>query len=170
MRRFQLLAVMGLAATLCGCAGYKLGPSNGLAAGEKSVQVVPFANQTIEPRLGDAVTSALRKEVQRDGTYRLATRDAGDIVVSGVVIRYRRIELSFLPSDVLTVRDYRVSLTAQVTAHERGTGKVLFDRPVTGSTLIRVGSDLTSAERQSLPLLAEDLAKNVASLLADGGW
>jgi hypothetical protein len=47
---------------------------------------------------------------------------------------------------------------------------VLFDRPVTGSTLIRVGSDLTSAERQSLPLLAEDLAKNVASLLADGGW
>ena len=170
MRRFLSLAAFCLAATLCGCAGYKLGPSNGLAAGEKSVQIVPFSNQTLEPRLGDAVTSAIRKELQHDGTYHLATREAGDIVVTGAVTRYHRFELSFLPGDVLTVRDYRVSLTAQVTARERGTGKVLFDRPVTGSTLVRVGSDLTSAERQALPLLAADLAKNAAALLADGGW
>ncbi len=159
-----------LAAALCGCAGYRLGPSNGLTAGAKSVQIEPFANQTLEPRLGDAVTSAMRKEVQRDGTYHLATHDPGDVVLSGVVTRYTRFEMSFLPNDVLTVKDYRVTMTAQVTAWDRATGKVLFDRPVTGATLVRVGSDLTSAERQALPLLADDLAKNVTSLLADGSW
>jgi hypothetical protein len=37
-------------------------------------------------------------------------------------------------------------------------------------TLIRVGSDLTSAERQALPLLAADLARNITALLADGTW
>jgi hypothetical protein len=61
-------------------------------------------------------------------------------------------------------------LRAQVTAHERGTGKVILNQPVMGFTLIRVTTDLTSTERQALPLLAADFAKNVTALLAEGGW
>jgi len=163
-------ALLSLVLLSSGCAGYRLGPTNGLAAGEKSIQVIPFSNQTIEPRLGDAVTIQVRKQLQRDGTYRVATHDDGDILISGAVIHYRRQEVSFLPTDILTVRDYRLSLTAQVTARERGTGKLLFEQPVTGSTLIRVGTDLTSSERQALALLAGDLARNVTALLVDGSW
>jgi hypothetical protein len=33
-----------------------------------------------------------------------------------------------------------------------------------------VGTDLADAERQSLPLLAEDLARNVTVLLTEGTW
>jgi len=153
-----------------GCAGYKLGPVNGLAAREKSVQVNPFDNQTLEPRLTDAVTSQLRKQLQRDGTYQLASHNDGDIVVSGSVTRYVRQEVSFSSSDILTVRDYRLELSAQVTARDRSTGKVILDQVVTGTTLIRVTTDLTSTERQALPLLAADLAKNVTALLAEGAW
>jgi hypothetical protein len=153
-----------------GCAGYQLGPSNGVAAREKSIQIHPFANQTFEPRLTDAVTSQIRKEVQRDGTYQLATHAEGDIVLSGVITNYYRHAMSFQRTDTLTVRDYRLSLTAQVTARDRSSGKVILNQPVTGYTLIRVGSDLTSSERQAIPLLAADLAKNVTALLVDGGW
>jgi len=153
-----------------GCAGYKPGPTNGLVAGEKSVQIMPFANATMEPRLGDALTFQMRKVLQRDGTYKVATHNDGDILVGGSITRYHRHELSYIPTDLETVRDYRLSLTVQVTARERSTGKILFDQPVTGYTIIRVGSDLTSSERQALPLLANDLAKNVAALLVDGVW
>ena len=170
MRFLRLWLIGCVAVAMSGCAGYRLGPSNGQTAGEQAVQITPFTNRTPEPRLGDAVTAAMRKQIQRDGTYRLATRDAGDIVVTGVLTRYYRQELSFVPNDVTTVRDYRVRLTAQVTARERSTGKVLFDQPVMGYTLIRVGSDLTSTERQALPLLADDLATRVVALLADGTW
>ena len=159
---------MGLG--LAGCAGYRLGPTNGLSAGAKSVQVRAFLNQTLEPRLTDTVTQQVRKTLQRDGTFRLATRQDGDTLLSGVLTRYQRFELSLSPEDVLTVRDYRLLLTAQVTATDRATGKVLLNQPVNGVTLIRVGSDLTSAERQALPLLASDLARNVTALLADGSW
>jgi Lipopolysaccharide-assembly len=162
------LAALALLA-LAGCAGYRLGPVNGLAAGAKSIQVLPFSNQTMEPRLTDAVTSELRKELQRDGTFRLASRD-GDIVVNGVLIRYVRGELAFAPSDTLTVQDYRVSVTAQVTARERATGKVILNQPVSGSTLILVGNDLASSERQAMPLLADDLAQHVTALLTEGSW
>ena len=91
-------------------------------------------------------------------------------MVSVVITHYRLQDVSFVPTDIVTVRDYRLSLTAQVTARERGTGKVILDQPVTGYTLIRVGTDLTSTERQALPLLAGDLARNVATLLVDGSW
>jgi hypothetical protein len=155
---------------LAGCAGYQLGPTNGLSAGDRTIQVNPFLNQTLQPRLTDPVTSELRKALQQDGTYQLATRDPGDIVVSGVLTLYQRSEVTFVPTDVFTGRDFRLTLTAKVTARDRSTGKVVLDQPVTGQTLMRVGNDLTSAERQAMPLLAADLAKNITALLVDGKW
>jgi hypothetical protein len=153
-----------------GCAGYRLGPVNGLAAGEKSVQISPFANLTLQPRLTDAVTAQMRKELQRDGTYQLASHDDGDIILSGSLTSYVRTEVTLAAQDVLTVRDFRLSLTAHVTARERSSGKEILNQTVTGHTLLRVGNDLPSAERQALPLLANDLARNVTALLAEGKW
>ena len=153
-----------------GCAGYHLGPVNGAVAGEKSIEIVPFNNQTLQPRLGDAVTQALRERLQTDGTYRLATHGPGDIVVTGVITAYHREGVSFLRTDVTTAENYRVDITAHVTARDRGTGKVLLDKNVNGYTLVQVGTDLADAERQSLPLLAEDLARNITELLTEGAW
>lgn len=164
------LLLAGVAWLGGGCAGYQLGPTGGLSAGAKSIQVNAFVNQTLEPRLGDAVTAQVRKELQRDGTFRLATHGDGDLIVNGVIVRYHRQELSFIPKDVLTAQDYRVSLTAQVTVRERGGGKTVLDQQVSGFTIIRVGNDLVSTERQALPLLAADLARNITALLADGQW
>src|SRR5580765_4187422 len=106
-------ACLAAAVCLAGC-GYRLGPTNSVIAGDKSVQINPFSNQSFEPRLGDAVTTALRRQIQSDGTYHVATHGHADIVVSGVVTKYHRHELSFEPKDVLTVRDYRINVTAQV--------------------------------------------------------
>jgi hypothetical protein len=172
--RAQLLfiraVVIGLAGCLSGCAGYRLGPTSGVVGREKSVLVYPFANQTLQPRLTDAVTSQLRKELQRDGTYQLSSNGEADIIVNGNLTRYQRQEVTLAPTDVLRVRDYRVVLTAEVHARERNTGKVLLNQQVMGYTLIRVGADLPSAERQAMPLLADDLAKNITALLVEGKW
>jgi hypothetical protein len=35
---------------------------------------------------------------------------------------------------------------------------------------MRVGEDLPSVERQSLPMAAADLARQITSALADGSW
>ena len=153
-----------------GCAGYHLGPVNGAVAGGKSIEIVPFNNQTLQPRLGDAVTRALRERMQTDGTYHLATRGPGDVVVTGVITDYHREGVSFLRTDVATAENYRVDLTAHVTARDRATGRLLLDKKVAGYTLVQVGTDLTDAERQSLPLLAEDLARSITVLLTEGSW
>ena len=168
MRPLISFAICVAAILSAGCAGYHLGPVNGAVAGGKSIEIVPFNNQTLQPRLGDAVTQALRERMQTDGTYRLTTRGPGDVVITGVITSYNREGVSFLRSDVTTAENYRVDVTAHVTAREGG--KVLLDKNVNGYTLVQVGTDLTDAERQSLPLLAEDLARNIASLLTEGAW
>ncbi|HKS38484.1 MAG TPA: LPS assembly lipoprotein LptE [Verrucomicrobiae bacterium] len=165
----NLFSIVTLALACFGCAGYRLGPTSVDTRG-KSIQINFFENQTLEPRLVEAVNHALRKNVQHDGTYRLNTRGDGDVIVNGVIVGYLRQGLSFQPTDTLTIRDYQVTLVTKITAVERGSGKVILDREVTGRTTVRSGSDLPSAERQALSLLADDLAKNATTLLAEGKW
>lgn len=159
-----------IVALTAGCAGYRLGPVSGQTAGTRSVQVNPFTSKVIEPRVGDAVTTSLRKQLQQEGTFRLNTKQEGDIVVSGSILEYDRSHISLQRSDTLTPRDYRLHLRAHVTAQERGTGRVLLSRDVVGRTTLRITPDLASAERQAVPLAAEDLARNITALLTEGEW
>ena len=165
-----LILVCTGALLLAGCAGYQVGPTNGVAAGTKSIQVQPFQDKTLEPRVGEYLGLALRRQLMQDGTYRLDTHGEGDIVVRGVIKELNRGELSFSPTDVLTPRDYTLSLLVQLIAVDRATGRTNVNRLIAGHTTIRAGSDLGSAERQAVPLLAEDAARNVVSALADGAW
>ncbi|MDX1953187.1 MAG: LPS assembly lipoprotein LptE [Verrucomicrobiota bacterium] len=153
-----------------GCAGYRVGPTNGLEARSKSVQVNLFVNETLEPRLTEAVAFALRRRVQQEGTYALATQDDGEIILSGAITRFDRDGVSFQPSDVLTPRDYALSMIARVKAVERASGKTLLDAEVSGRALVRAGANLDTAERQAIPIMAQDLAYNLTSLLTDGTW
>jgi hypothetical protein len=170
MRLLTLFAICAAVVLSAGCAGYRVGPVNGAVAGDKSIEIVPFNNQTLQPRLGDAVTQALRERMQTDGTYRLATQGPGDVTVTGVITDYNREGVSFLRTDVATAESYRVGITAHVTVRDHATGRVLLDKNVNGYTLVQVGTDLADAERQSLPLLAEDLARNITELLTEGAW
>ena len=169
--RCSWLAVAALASALAGgCAGYRLGPTNGVPAGLRSVQVTYFQNLTPQPRVSEAIDVSLRRALQQDGTYRLATSDGADIVVSGQVVRYERPALSFQVNETRALQDYRLRLVAQVKAVDRVTGRVLFDRELTGSTVVRAGTDQSGVERQALPLAADDLARRATGLLTDGEW
>lgn len=171
MRLLIFFSVCTALMLLAGCAGYHFGPVTDAGDGEKSVEVLPFNNQTLQPRLGEAVVQALRERLQADATYRLATSGPGDIVVSGDITGYDREGLSYLNNDVTTTEDYRIGIVAHVIARERDSGRVLFDKAdVKGYALVHVGSDLASTERQAQPLLAEDLAHNIAELLTEGAW
>ncbi len=158
------------ALVLAGCAGYQLGPTGGQVSGARSIQINSFVNHTIEPRLTDALTHALRQQIQQDGTFKLNTRDEGDIIVAGSITKFDRQSISVRTRDALTPRDYRITITARLIARERATGKVLLDREISGHTDVRAGADLFSAERQGIPLAAEFLAASATSLLTDGSW
>lgn len=171
MRAFRFLLPGFAAWLLAGCAGYQLGPVNGAVAGAKSIEVQPFHNHALQPRLGDALTQSLRERLQTDATYRLVSRGGtGDVVVTGVIRQYARQGLGFLNTDVTTPENYRVDLVVHVTARDRLSGKTILDKDVRGHTFVHIGNDLASAEREVLPLLTEDVARNICQLLTEGAW
>jgi len=172
MKSAHLKIMGGLLAVLLlpGCAGYRLGPVNGQIAGARSVRVKFFENTTLEPRLRTAVNDALRKGFQRDGTLRLATRGDADLVVTGRLKQFTRNGVNYKPGDVLEVSDYNLQLKAEVTVTEASSGNVILQREVIGFTTVRVGTDLSSGERQGVPLIATELAKQALSLIVDGDW
>lgn len=155
---------------LPGCAGYRLGPTSGISARYQSLCVLPFANETREPRLPEAVQSALLHTLQQEGTYRIARRNDADVLVTGTIVEYERGGIAFDPNDVRTVTDFRVTLRVKVKAIETGTGRVLLDDQIAGRTTVRLGADQPSAERQALPLVAENLSRNITARLVDGDW
>ena len=169
-RAIKISSLSLAAAVLAGCAGYHLGSTTGEASGSRSVEILPFNNQTMQPRLGDSVTEAVREGVQTDGTFHLDTHGTADIVITGTLSHYGREGLSFLNSDSFTPDNYRVGVVAHVVARERSTGKLIFEKDIKGFTLLHTGTDLNSADRQAMPLLAEDLARNIIGLLAEDKW
>lgn len=155
---------------MSGCAGYRLGSTGGFVAGERSIEITAFPNQTPEPRLTEELSTALRQQIQRDGTLLLETRDRGDIVLEGAITQYVRQGLTLQPRDILTVRDFEIQILAKVRARDRNSGEIILDREVSGRTLVRGQIDLTEAERRATPLLMEDLARNITDLLVNGEW
>jgi hypothetical protein len=161
---------LGLGLLAAGCGGYRLGPTLTDLPPGRSVQVHYLVNQTLEPRIVEAVNQALRRNLQQDGTYRLHTHGDADVLLTGVILRFDRLPVTFQPRDVVTVQDYELRLVARVKAVERVSGKVLLEREVTGRTTLRAGNDPNSAERQAIPLLAEDFARNTTTFLVEGAW
>ena len=170
MKTMGVMLGLGVLLAWSGCAGYRLGSTGGLVPDAKSVEVAFFKNETFEPRLVTDVKRSLSVQLQQDGTYQLETQGKGDLIVYGILKDFRRNGVTYKPTDILTVQDYSLSLTAQVTVTERATGKILLDRSFTGETTIKVGNDLASGERQARPLIAEVLARRAMNLIVDGDW
>ena len=53
---------------------------------------------------------------------------------------------------------------------DRVTGEVIIQREITGSSIVRVGNDLTAGQRQAVPLIADQLARQATDLIVDGDW
>ena len=150
-----------------GCA-YQLGPTNQQVSGAQSMTIEPFPNVTLQPGLTDIVNSAVRRQVQRDGTFHLDTRGNGDIVVTGRILRYGRLPLGSRRDDVITPQDYDVGITAKVRAL-RG-GQVVYEGEVVGRALVASTVNLNVSERENIPVAAENLARNLVSAIANGSW
>ncbi len=90
--------------------------------------------------------------------------------VTGVIKSYHRKGLSYLKGENATTENYRVGVVAHVTVRDSVSDKLVLEKDVKGYTLVNVGSDLASADRQAQLLLAEDLAKNISELITEGAW
>jgi len=156
--------------SLGGCAGYHIGPVQPYYLRSIHTIAIPtFGNKTLLPRIAVLVTDTVIKQFQQDGTYRIVGDDKADAILKGDIIHITRAPARSLLGNVLATTEFSLQMRVRYSLVERSTGKVLSaPQEVIGNTSFFVGPDITSDERQALPLAAEELATHLVSQLSEG--
>ena len=151
-----------------GCAGYKLGPAKpAYLAQIHSIAVPTFGNTTLSPRIEVLVTSTVIKQFQQDGTFRIMNEDQADATLKAEIFSVGRSPARSVRGNVLSTTEFTLNLSVRYTlvGHD---GKALTSGGASGITSFFVGSDVSTDERQAMPLAAEELAKQLVSQLSEG--
>lgn len=162
-------------ALFAGCAGYHMGSIKPTPMAKVQTIAVPsFHNLTLEPRVEVLLANAIIKQLQQDGTYRVADEKSADAVLEGTLEEMERRPERSVRGNVLLTREYSLILRVRYRVMERATGKDVAGRTVTGRTTFFVSgsnalaADVLQDERQALPLAAEDLAVRLVSQISEG--
>lgn len=153
-----------------GCQGYKLGPTNGLVQGERSISVRNFENRSAEPGIVDELMTSLRREIQIDGTFKLNTKGRGNLILSGTILEMQREAISLNPNRIEASRDLRLTLICELVVSQRNSGDVILRKLVSARSAVRNQGDLNRADQITVPQMTEQLSRKILSIVADGEW
>ena len=162
-----------LATILCfalsGCLGYHVGPVKPYYLRDvHSIAVPTFRNRTLVPRIEVLVTDTLIKQIQQDGTFQIASDEKADATLSGEIARINRTPARSVRGNVLATTEFNLALTLKFTLTARDGKTLMGPGEVTGTTSFFVSSDVTTDERQALPLATEDLATRLVTQISEG--
>jgi hypothetical protein len=165
----KALPTVLLACLLTGCLGYRLGPAKPAQLKEiHSIAVPMFRNTTLVPRIESLVTTTVIKQFQQDGTYRIAREQDADATLQGEITRVGRSPARSVRGNVLATTEFNLGVTVTYKLVGRDGKIIAGPGSAAGGTSFFVGSDVSTDERQALPLAVEQLAGSLVSQLSEG--
>ena len=159
--------LLGLVATLAGCAHYQLG--TGSAPKFSSLFVAPVTTEALIPQAQALFTTQLREALLRDGRVMLADSAAdADAVLQITLVGYDRTVAVARADDTGLARRFDVTLRAQASLTDNRTKQAYFTKRIlTAKRGVFTDSGQVPAEYQALALLAEQLAGNAVHAVLD---
>jgi hypothetical protein len=165
----SFLAALLVAFSLSGCAGYRIGEVKPhYLEGIRTIAIPTFRNETFQPRVEILLTNTVIKQLQQDGTFQITTEEKADAVLHGSVRGVSRAPVRFVRGNVLATTEFNLTLVVRYRLTAKDGRPILGPVDVSGATSFFVGSDVTTDQRQALPLATEDLAVRLASQLSEG--
>jgi hypothetical protein len=153
----------------CGCLGYHVGPVKPYYLRDVHTIAVPtFKNRTLVPRIEVLVTDTVIKQLQQDGTFQVTSGDKADATLNGEISLIRRLPARSVRGNVLATTEFNLALSVKYSLTGRDGKEMVGAREAVGTTSFFVSSDVTTDERQALPLATEDLATRLVSQLSEG--
>jgi len=163
-----------MAAPLClllaGCAGYKVGPIQPhFMEGIHTIAVPTFRNDTLIPRIEVLVADTVIRQIQEDGTYKVASsEETADAVLEAEVTQVIRRPSRTVIGDVQATQEFDMTLVVHYKIIRKATGEVVDDKNTTGSTSFFVSGDVNQDERQAIPLAAQNAAQHMVTEFGEG--
>lgn len=139
-----------------------------------------FENKTLIPRVDVLVTDAVVKQFQQDGTYKITDIGKADATLKCEIARISRSPARSVVGNVLATSEFNLSMHVKYkllgpdnkplgpTGEVVGTTSFFVSSSSTTAGNKQVLGDVTTDERQALPLAAEELAKRLVTQLSEG--
>ncbi len=162
----NLMGLILLAASVCGCAGYRLGSM--LPPDIKTVHVPTFINRTTEPMIEVDTTSATIRQLQQDGSLTLAGNEEADAILIVVLTDYSLEPLAYSTLEKTTADEYRIRIRALAVLKRRSNDQVLVENAsVTGESTFFIEGDFTSSKQRGLPEASKDLGRKIVEQIVE---
>ena len=114
------------------------------------------------------VTDTVIKQFQQDGTFQITSDDKADATLNGEISRISRTPARSVRGNVLATTEFNLALTLRYSLTTRDGKSLVGPADAVGTTSFFVSSDVTTDERQALPLATEDLATRLVAQLSEG--
>jgi lipopolysaccharide assembly LptE-like protein len=155
--------------SLTGCLGYHIGPVKPYYLRDVHTIAVPtFKNKTLLPHIEVLVTDTVIKQLQQDGTYKIASDNDADAIVKGEIARVDRLPARSVRGNVLATQEFNLRMELRYSVAARDGTALVPNGHAFGTTSFFVSADVTTDERQALPLATEDLASQLVTQLSEG--
>jgi hypothetical protein len=166
-RVLSILCLLSAVLGFTGCAGYQLG--TGATPKFTTLFVAPVTTEALIPQARELVTTQVREAFIKDGRIKLVDSPAdADAVLQIALTGYDRAVAVSRPDDTGLARRFDVSLRASATLTNERTREAFFvRRPLTAKRGVFTDNGLVPSEYEALPLLAEQLAGEVAHSVLD---
>lgn len=155
--------------SLTGCLGYHVGPVKPYYLRDVHTIAVPtFKNHTLLPHIEVLVTDTVIKQLQQDGTFQIARGGDADATLTAEIIRINRFPARSVRGNVLATVEFALTMSVKYSVIGRDGTPLVGSAEASGATTFFVSSDVTTDERQALPLATENLATRLVAQLSEG--
>src|SRR5262249_32955529 len=136
-----------------GCLGYHVVPVMPYYLQDVHTIAVPTSkNRPLVPRIEVLVTDTVIKQFQQDGTFRITSDDKADATLDGEISRINRVPARSVRGNVLATTEFNLALGVKYSLTARDGKQLAGPGEAVGTTSFFVSSDVTTDERQALPL------------------
>ncbi len=163
-----LLAIASSVALLAGCAGYSIGAAKPkLLVPVESLAVPNPMNKTLEPRIEVLAADSIIKQIQQDGTYKVASADKADAILETTITKVTRTPARSVSGNVRATREFSIRVELAYTIVD-ASGVELQAGTAAGDTTFFVGSDANEEERIGIPRALEAASVALVSEISEG--
>lgn len=151
--------------SMVGCTTYELGSA--LPPDIESLHIPPVINQTGEPLLETEVTRALLRELQRDGTLRVADAETADARLDVTLVKFETAPVRYERDDTRTAAEYRMLIAAQVHLTRKTDEAPMMQRVMHGDTTFQFFGDMATSKSTAIPDASRDLAHDIIESMVE---
>ncbi len=166
---FSSVALLLAAPCLLSSCGYHLGGYKPDKLKDMhTFNVVMMENNSLEPRAGVLVTSAVADSMQRDGTYRLSARGKSDFRIEGDIASVTYSSLRTNREDTYVSDEIAMNVTVNYRVIDNANNQNLLENTVTVSSNFYNQGNVQTARMNAMSYAAMLIAQRITDNLTNG--